>query len=82
MEASQEVESVLRVTPVFRRLAAHDLHTIAAAAAVRRFERGQVIFEQAKERRAGMTTANCVLGSPASIACRDGRAYDARHNGG
>jgi CRP/FNR family transcriptional regulator, nitrogen oxide reductase regulator len=46
MQASEEVESVLRVTPVFRRLSAHDLHTIAAAASVRRFERGQIIFEQ------------------------------------
>jgi CRP-like cAMP-binding protein len=34
------------VTPVFRRLSPGDLHTIAQAATVRRYERGQVIFEQ------------------------------------
>jgi CRP/FNR family transcriptional regulator, nitrogen oxide reductase regulator len=41
-----EVEAVLKVTPVFRRLSPGDLHTIAQAATVRRYERGQVIFEQ------------------------------------
>ena len=42
----ESVESVLKVTPVFRKLAAADLHTIAQEAAVRRYEKGQVIFEQ------------------------------------
>ena len=42
----QDAEAVLRVTPVFRKLAAADLHTVAAAAAIRRYEKGQVIFEQ------------------------------------
>ena len=47
MQASQgEVEGVLRVTPVFRKLAPQDLHTIAQAATVKRYEKGQVIFEQ------------------------------------
>ena len=47
MQASQgEVEGVLRVTPVFRKLTPHDLHTIAQAASVKRYEKGQVIFEQ------------------------------------
>ena len=41
-----DVEGVLKITPVFRKLAAPDLHTIARAAAVRRYEKGQVIFEQ------------------------------------
>jgi len=41
-----EVEAVLKVTPVFRKLSPGDLHTIAQAAAVRRYEKGQVIFEQ------------------------------------
>jgi hypothetical protein len=41
-----EVEAVLRVTPVFRKLSAPDLHTIAQAATVRRYDKGQVIFEQ------------------------------------
>lgn len=40
------MESVLKVTPVFRKLAAADLHTIAQEATVRRYEKGQVIFEQ------------------------------------
>lgn len=41
-----DVESVLKTTPVFRRLSREDLHTIAQAAGVRRYEKGQVIFEQ------------------------------------
>jgi CRP/FNR family transcriptional regulator, nitrogen oxide reductase regulator len=31
---------------VFQRLAAPDLHTVAAAATIRRYEKGQVLFEQ------------------------------------
>jgi CRP-like cAMP-binding protein len=47
MHASgEDVEAVLKVTPVFRKLAPADLHTIAQAAVVRRYDRGQVIFEQ------------------------------------
>src|SRR5215203_6867094 len=45
-QPAAEVEAVLRVTPVFRKLAHQDLHTIAQAAAVRHYEKGQVIFEQ------------------------------------
>jgi CRP-like cAMP-binding protein len=45
-QASAEVEAVLRITPVFRKLAPQDLHTIAQHAAVRRYDKGQVIFEQ------------------------------------
>lgn len=41
-----DVEAVLKVTPVFRRLAPPDLHTIAQAATARHYEKGQVIFEQ------------------------------------
>ena len=44
--SAAEVEAVLKVTPVFRKLAPDDLRTIALAAAVRRYEKGQVIFEQ------------------------------------
>lgn len=44
--SAEEVEAVLKVTPVFRKLAPGDLHTIARAATVRRFEKGQLIFEQ------------------------------------
>ncbi|HVJ26654.1 MAG TPA: Crp/Fnr family transcriptional regulator [Vicinamibacterales bacterium] len=41
-----EVEAVLKVTPVFRKLAAHDLRTIAQEAVVRHYAKGQTIFEQ------------------------------------
>jgi len=44
--APTEVEEVLRVTPVFRKLSPQDVRTIAQAAALRRYEKGQVIFEQ------------------------------------
>jgi CRP/FNR family transcriptional regulator len=44
--AAGEAEGVLRVTPVFRKLAAQDLHTIAQAASVRHYGKGQVIFKQ------------------------------------
>ncbi len=46
MQPESDVEAVLKVTPVFRKLAAADLHTIAREALVRRFDKGQVIFEQ------------------------------------
>lgn len=45
-QAGSDVEAVLKVTPVFRRLAPQDLHTIAQAASVRRYDKGQLIFEQ------------------------------------
>ena len=41
-----EVEGILKTTPVFQRLSPPDLHTVAAAAAIRRYEKGQVLFEQ------------------------------------
>jgi CRP/FNR family transcriptional regulator, nitrogen oxide reductase regulator len=44
--AQPDVEAVLKVTPVFRRLSAQDLHTIAQAATARAYEKGRVIFEQ------------------------------------
>jgi CRP-like cAMP-binding protein len=44
--ADGEVEGVLRVTPVFRKLTPQDLHTIAQAATLKRYEKGQVVFEQ------------------------------------
>ena len=37
---------MLKVTPVFRKLAAHDLRTIAQEAVVRHYAKGQTIFEQ------------------------------------
>ena len=41
-----DVLAVLRVTPVFRRLADQDLQTVAQAATVRHYDKGQVVFEQ------------------------------------
>jgi CRP-like cAMP-binding protein len=41
-----EVEAILKTTAVFRRLSPPDLRTVAEAAAIRRYEKGQVLFEQ------------------------------------
>jgi CRP-like cAMP-binding protein len=41
-----EVEEILRKTPVFQRLTPQDVHTVAQAAAVRRYHKGEVLFEQ------------------------------------
>jgi CRP-like cAMP-binding protein len=41
-----DVEAVLKITPVFRKLAPPDLHTVAQAATARQYDKGQVIFEQ------------------------------------
>ena len=46
MPQGPDVESVLKVTPVFRKLAPQDLQTIARVATARHYEKGQVIFEQ------------------------------------
>ena len=39
-------EELLRTTPIFSRLSADDRRKIAEVATVRRFERGDIIFEQ------------------------------------
>ncbi len=41
-----EIEALLRVTPVFRQLAPADRLTVAAVADIRRYDKGEVIFEQ------------------------------------
>jgi len=41
-----EVEAILRTTTVFQRLSPQDLHSVAEAAAIRRYDKGQVLFEQ------------------------------------
>ena len=46
MQAPTDVEAVLKVTPVFRRLSPEDLRTVAQAAGVRQYGRGEMIFEQ------------------------------------
>lgn len=53
-----EVESILRVTPVFKKLAPQDLHTIAQNAVVKRYGKGDVIFEQASPADAFYTIAS------------------------
>lgn len=54
----QDVEALLRVTPVFRRLAPGDRQTIARAAHVRRYDRGATIFEQGNPSDAFYTIAS------------------------
>ena len=43
---NEEVEALLAVTPVFKRLAPADRRTVAEAATLKRYARGQMIFEQ------------------------------------
>lgn len=45
-QTAADVEAVLRDTPVFRRLAPKDLHTVAQVATIKRYARGDTIFEQ------------------------------------
>ena len=45
-QQAADVEAILRVTPVFQRLSPPDLRTVAEAASIRRYEKGQVLFEQ------------------------------------
>jgi CRP/FNR family transcriptional regulator len=42
----EEVEGLLRVTPVFQQLAPEDRRRVAEASVVRRFGKGDIIFEQ------------------------------------
>ncbi|MDQ3168928.1 MAG: Crp/Fnr family transcriptional regulator [Acidobacteriota bacterium] len=53
-----DIEAVLRVTPVFRKLAAEDRATIARAASVRRYVKGDTIFEQDQAADAFYTIAS------------------------
>ena len=53
-----EVEALLQTMPVFRRLAPPDRRTIAEAATIRRFERGETIFEQGTPSDAFYTIAS------------------------
>ncbi len=54
----EEVETVLRVTPVFRKLAPADRQTIARAASVRHYAKGDTIFEQGADSDAFYTIAS------------------------
>ena len=46
MQQGDEVEAILKSTPVFHRLSPQDLRTIAETASIHRYERGEVLFEQ------------------------------------
>jgi Hemerythrin HHE cation binding domain/Cyclic nucleotide-binding domain len=53
-----EIDGVLRTTPVFQKLSADDRRKIAEVAAVRRYEKGQLIFEQGTPSDAFYTIAS------------------------
>jgi CRP-like cAMP-binding protein len=53
----QDVEAILRATPVFRRLTTEDRHMIARASTVRRYAKGATIFEQGSPSEAFYTIA-------------------------
>ena len=53
-----EIEGVLRTTPVFQKLSPDDRRKVAEAAAVRRYPKGQVIFEQGTASDAFYTIAS------------------------
>ena len=45
-ESVEQIEALLRITPVFRKLSAEDRRTVAEAATLQRYEKGELIFEQ------------------------------------
>jgi CRP/FNR family transcriptional regulator len=53
-----EIDVVLRATPVFQKLAPEDRRKVAEVAAVRRYARGQIIFEQGTPSDAFYTIAS------------------------
>jgi CRP-like cAMP-binding protein len=53
----QTPEELLRITPVFRRLTADDRQTVAAVTSVRRYSRGDTVFEQGQPSDAFYTIA-------------------------
>jgi CRP-like cAMP-binding protein len=54
---AEDVDAVLRVTPVFRRLSRDDRATIARASTIQRFVKGDTIFEQGMPSEAFYTIA-------------------------
>lgn len=46
MASVDEVEELLKITPVFRKLSPEDRRTVAHAATVKRYAKGDIIFEQ------------------------------------
>ena len=53
-----DIDAVLRVTPVFQKLVPEDRRKVAEAAAVRRYSKGQIIFEQGTPSDAFYTIAS------------------------
>jgi CRP-like cAMP-binding protein len=53
----EDVDALLRITPVFRRLAREDRVKIAQAATIRRYAKGDTIFEQGAPSEAFFTIA-------------------------
>lgn len=54
----EPVDALLAATPVFRKLSPQDRRTVAQAATLKRFEKGQTIFEQAAPSDAFYTIAS------------------------
>lgn len=54
----EEVDALLRITPVFKKLAPDDRQTIARAASIRRYAKGDPIFEQGTASDAFYTIAS------------------------
>jgi CRP/FNR family transcriptional regulator len=54
----EEIEALLRVTPVFRRLAPADRQTVARVSGIRHYEKGATIFEQGMPSDAFYTIAS------------------------
>ena len=58
MAQPPDIETVLRETPVFRKLSPQDRATVARAASLRRYEKGDTIFEQDTAANAFYTIAS------------------------
>lgn len=56
--SGDDIDGILRTTPVFQKLSAEDRRKVASVAAVRRYRRGQVIFEQGSPSDAFYTIAS------------------------
>ena len=54
----EEIDAVLAATPVFRKLSPQDRATVARAASIRRYEKGDTIFEQDAPSEAFYTIAS------------------------
>ena len=55
---ADDIDGILRTTPVFQKLAPEDRRKVAEVAAVRRYKKGQIIFEQGTASDAFYTIAS------------------------